>query len=103
MRLITLTILFFIPLFGFASYPIQINIPTDTIIETKKETMEEYNIRIQKQLYDNSEKNKYETNNWTRVLVIFGVLVIIFLILIIRWAKSFNQFDGYGNDFDNVP
>ena len=50
MRLITLTILFFIPLFGFASFPIQINIPSDTIIETKKETMEEYNIRIQKQL-----------------------------------------------------
>ena len=57
-----LTILFVIPLIGLASFPIQISIPSDTIIESKKETMEEYNIRIQKQLYKPTEK-KYKNSN----------------------------------------
>ena len=52
MRFIILTTLFLIPLFGFASFPIQTSTPTDTIIESKKETMEEYKIRIEKQLYN---------------------------------------------------
>ena len=61
MRLIILTTLFLIPLFGFASFPIQTTIPLDTIIESKKETMEEYKIRIQKQLYKPTEK-KYKNS-----------------------------------------
>jgi len=62
MRLVILTTLFLIPLLGFASFPIQTTIPSDTIIETKKETMEEYKIRIQKQLYKPTEK-KYKNSN----------------------------------------
>ena len=46
MRLIILATLFLIPLFGFASFPIQTTIPSDTIIETKKETIEENNIKF---------------------------------------------------------
>ena len=42
MRLIILTTLFVIPLIGFASFPVKTTIPSDTIIETKKETIEEY-------------------------------------------------------------
>ena len=61
MRLIILTTLFLIPLFGFASFPIQTTTPSDTIIESKKETIEEYKIRIQKQLYKPTEK-KYENS-----------------------------------------
>ena len=80
MRLITLTILFFIPLFGFASFPIQINIPSDTTIETKKETMEEYNIRIEKQLYNKSEEinvfaNKNFLRNFSGLLVALGLIL----------------------------
>ena len=56
-----LTILFVIPLIGFASFPVKTTIPSDTTIETKKETMEEYKIRIQKQLYKPTEK-KYENS-----------------------------------------
>jgi hypothetical protein len=56
MRLIILATLFVIPLIGFASFPVQITIPSDTTIETKKETMEEYKARIEKQLYNNSEE-----------------------------------------------
>jgi hypothetical protein len=85
MRLITLTILFFIPLFGFASFPIQTTSPNDTIIESKKETMEEYNIRIQKQLYNSedfnfSKGNKLETfpivNNRLRKHIELIVLIL---------------------------
>tara|TARA_B110000459_G_scaffold49558_1_gene55367 strand:+ start:382 stop:774 length:393 start_codon:yes stop_codon:yes gene_type:complete len=61
MRLIILTTLFVIPLIGFASFPIQTTTPSDTSIESKKETMEEYKIRIQKQLYKPTEK-KYENS-----------------------------------------
>ena len=85
MRLITLTILFLIPLFGFASFPIQTTSPNDTIIESKKETMEEYNIRIQKQLYNSedfnfSKGNKLETfpivNNRLRKHIELIVLIL---------------------------
>ena len=61
MRLIILTTLFVIPLIGFASFPIQTTTTSDTIIESKKETMEEYKIRIQKQLYNPTEK-KYKNS-----------------------------------------
>ena len=62
MRLIIFTVLFLIPLIGFASFPIQMSIPSDTIIESKKETMEEYKMRIQKQLKLTIE-TKNETEN----------------------------------------
>ena len=80
MKLIILTTLFLIPLFGFASFPIQINIPSDTTIETKKETMEEYNIRIEKQLYSKSEEinvfaNKNFLRNFSGVLVALGLIL----------------------------
>ena len=47
MRSIILLTLFLIPLLGFASFPIQISIPSDTTIETKKETIEKNNIKFQ--------------------------------------------------------
>ena len=56
MKIKLLSILIFIPIIGFASFPVEINLKTDTIIETQKETMEEYKIRIEKQLYSNSEE-----------------------------------------------
>jgi hypothetical protein len=85
MRLIILTTLFLIPLFGFASFPIKTTSPNDTIIESKKETMEEYNIRIQKQLYNSedfnfSKGNKLETfpivNNRLRKHIELIVLIL---------------------------
>ena len=80
MRLIILTTLFLIPLVGFASFPIQTTSPNDTIIESKKETMEEYNIRIEKQLYSKSEEiNVFANKNFLRIFS--GVLVALGLIL----------------------
>ena len=58
MRSIILLTLFLIPLFGFAFLPIQTTTPSDTIIESKKETIEEYKNRIDKQLYNKSKAQK---------------------------------------------
>jgi len=55
MKSIILTALFLIPLIGYASFHVKTTIPSDTIIESKKETMEEYKIRIEKQLYNKSK------------------------------------------------
>ena len=57
MRLIILTTLFLIPLIGFASFPVKTTIPSDTTIESKKDTIEENNIKFQKQLYKTTKKN----------------------------------------------
>ena len=68
MRLIIFTVLFLIPLIGFASFPIQMSIPSDTIIESKKETMEEYKMRIQKQLYQSRSEKVIEKKNRSWIL-----------------------------------
>ena len=89
MRLITLTTLFLIPLLGFASFPIQISIPSDTTIETKKETMEEYKIRIQKQLYKPTEKkykNSIKENKKPIKMSAEGILFSTAIILILTAA-----------------
>ena len=89
MRLITLTTLFLIPLFGFASFPIQISIPSITNIETKKETMEEYKIRIQKQLYKTTEKkykNSIKENKKPIKMSAEGILFSTAIILILTAA-----------------
>jgi hypothetical protein len=105
MRLITLAILFLIPLTGFASFPIQISIPSDTIIESKKETMEEYKIRIQKQLKltietkkDTITENKSNKNydkadniNSSKKFKILNILSLLFLVVAIVFAVEFNM------------
>ena len=105
MRIIILTALFLIPLFGFASFPIQTTTPSDTIIESKKETMEEYNIRIQKQLKltietkkDTITENKSNKNydkpdniNSSKKFKILNILSLLFLVVAIVFAVEFNM------------
>ena len=106
MRLIILTALFFIPLFGFASFPVKTITPSDTIIESKKETMEEYKIRLKKQLYitnynrdtkktyvsNNNETKEYRSNNWIKGLIAFGIVIVVLsilaVILLFRWSEQ---------------
>ena len=76
-----LTILFVIPLIGFASFPVKTTIPSDTTIETKKETMEEYKIRIQKQLYNQETNN--EINNYKPLRMLDGFFLLLGLISIV--------------------
>jgi hypothetical protein len=97
MRLIILTTLFLIPLIGFASFPVKTTIPSDTIIESKKETMEEYNIRIEKQLYSKSEEiNVFANKNFLRIFS--GVFVALGLILgkASKDVSDFSDALGYG-------
>ena len=102
MRSILLLTLFLIPLFGFASFPIQTTTPSDTIIESKKETMEEYKIRIQKQLYSSDNdlyydsRKKEKKNNYKSLFKIldsfFLVLGIISIIIATQVANNSTQF-----------
>ena len=106
MRLIILTTLFVIPLIGFASFPIQTTTPSDTSIESKKETMEEYNIRIQKQLKltietkkDTITENKSNKNydkadniNSSKKFKILNILSLLFLVVGIVFAVEFNMY-----------
>ena len=87
MRLIILTTLFLIPLFGFASFPIQMSIHPDTIIESKKERMEEYEIRIQKPLhkptekkYKNSIKENIKPRSYFTEILFIAIGIITFLL-----------------------
>ena len=83
MRLVILTTLFLIPLLGFASFTIQTTIPSDTIIETKKETIEENNIKFQ-----NSKKN--DKDFFTElVFIISGIIFVIIGNLNFQTSKSF--------------
>ena len=83
MRLIILTTLFLIPLFGFASFPVKTTLPSDTIIETKKETIEENNIKFQ-----NSKKNNKDF--FTELLfIISGIIFFIIGNLNFQTSRSF--------------
>ena len=83
MRLVILTTLFLIPLLGFASFPIQTTIPSDTIIETKKETIEENNIKFQ-----NSKKNDKDFLT-ELVFIISGIIFFIIGNLNFQTSRSF--------------
>ena len=65
MRLIILTILFLIPLIGFSSFPVKKTTPLDTIIESKKDTIEENNIEFQKKIYKTTKKKHDQSSNQT--------------------------------------
>jgi hypothetical protein len=83
MRLIILTTLFVIPLIGFASFPVKTTITSDTIIETKKETIEENNIKFQ-----NSKKN--DKDFFTELLfIISGIIFFIIGNLNFQTSRSF--------------
>ena len=83
MKSIILTTLFLIPLFGFASFPVKTTIPSDTIIETKKETIEENNIKFQ-----NSKKNNKDFLT-ELVFIISGIIFFIIGNLNFQTSKSF--------------
>ena len=63
MRLIILSTFFLFPLISFASSGLNTTNSYDTSIESKKETIEEYKIRIQKQLYSNDNELYSNVNN----------------------------------------
>jgi len=95
MRLIILSTFFLFPLIGFASSGLDTTNSYDTSIESKKETIEEYKIRIQKQLYSNdndlyneainqyeSRKKKKNLSKWKKIHPLFRFLIIIVALVI---------------------
>ena len=74
---------------GFASFPVKTTIPSDTTIETKKETMEEYKIRIQKQLYNQETNN--EINNYKPLRMLDGFFLLLGLISIVIAVQVANN------------
>ena len=112
MRLIILTTFFVIPLIGFASFPIQTTSASDTIIESKKETMEEYKIRIQKQLYSSDNDLYYDSrkkknlSKWKKIhpffrflIIILGLAIVIFIIAYINFVNNPPSISFDLNDF----
>ena len=63
MRLIILSTFFLFPLIGFAYSVVETTNSYDTRIKSKKETIEKYKIRIQKQLYSNDNELYSNANN----------------------------------------
>ena len=113
------------PSFCFASFPVSTNSYSDTIPETKKETLEEYRQRIQKQLYSNgddlykefiSEKKskkksvkKENLSKWGKIhpllrfliiisgLFLIGVIIVIILMSNASFSSGFD-IDDFSND-----
>jgi len=91
----SIILIFFLPISTFASFPVEINLCQDTIVETKKETTEEYKIRIEKQLYSNSKEIDAVPNK-NFLMMISGVLVALGLILVNATID-----DGIASDLEN--
>ncbi|MDA9228086.1 hypothetical protein N9O83_02775 [Flavobacteriales bacterium] len=90
MRLIILTILFFIPLIGLASFPVKKTTLSDTTIIIKKDKIENYKIGFQKHNY-NQQKNNYKY--LFKILdSFFLVLGIISIIIATQVANNSTQF-----------
>ena len=105
MRSIILTTLFLIPLFGFASFPVNKTTLSDTIksstlilngttIKIKKETIENNKNGFQKHTYNqqkNNQKNNYKSL-FEMLSSFFLVLGIISIIIATQVANNSTQF-----------
>ena len=113
------------PSFCFASFPVSTNSYSDTIPETKKETLEEYRQRIQKQLYSNDDDlykkyiseqksrkksvKKENLSKWGKIhpllrfliiisgLFLIGIIIVIILMSNASFSSGFD-IDDFSND-----
>ncbi len=113
------------PSFCFASFPVSTNSYSDTIPETKKETLEEYRQRIQKQLYLNDDDlykkyiseqksrkksvKKENLSKWGKIhpllrfliiisgLFLIGIIIVIILMSNASFSSGFD-IDDFSND-----
>ena len=122
MKMIIYYIFLVFPSFCFASFPVSTNSYSDTIPETKKETLEEYRQRIQKQLYSNDDDlykkyiseqksrkksvKKENLSKWGKIhpllrflIIISGLFLIGIIIFIILMSNASFSFDS--DDFNN--
>ena len=106
----------------FGSFPVQNNLYNDTIIERKKETREEYQKRIQKQLFSNDDDlyqesiNQYESrkkvkknlSKWRKIhpfirffIIIVGLALVLFILILISFAINPPSFSFDLDDLSN--
>ena len=125
MKMIIYYIFLVFPSFCFASFPVSTNSYSDTIPETKKETLEEYRQRIQKQLYSNDydlyqeyigeyefkkkSVNKENLSKWEKIhpllrfliiisgLFLIGIIIFIILMSNASFSSGFD-IDDFSND-----
>ena len=122
MKMILFYIFLVFPSFCFASFPVSTNSYSDTIPETKKETLEEYRQRIQKQLYSNDNDlyqesiNEYESRNiekvsssrWNKLhpwikffLIVIGLAIVLIIGALISLAINPPSISIDLNDLSN--
>ena len=106
----------------FGSFPVENNLYNDTIIEKKKETREEYQQRIKKQLYGNDDDlyqesiNQYESrkkvkksfSKWRKIhpiirflIIIVGLALVLFIAILISFAINPPSFSIDLDDLSN--
>ncbi len=106
----------------FGSFPVQNNLYNDTIIEKKKETREEYQQRIKKQLYGYDDDlyqesiNQYESikkvkknlSKWRKIhpiirflIIIVGLALVLFIGILISFAINPPSFSIDLDDLSN--
>ena len=106
----------------FGSFPVENNFYNDTIIEKKKETREEYQKRIQKQLFGNDDDlyqesiNQYESrkkvkknlSKWRKIhpfirffIIIVGLALVLFIGALISLAINPPSFSIDLDDLSN--
>ena len=108
--------------FCLTLFPVSKNSYSDTIPETKKETLEEYRQRIQKQLYSNDDDlyqesiNEYESRNiekvsssrWKKLhpwikffLIVIGLAIVLIIGALISLAINPPSISFDLNDLSN--
>ena len=105
----------------FGSFPVQNNLYNDTIIEKKKETREEYQQRIKKQLfgdddlyqesinhYESRKKVKKNLSKWKKIhpfirffIIIVGLALVLFIGALISLAINPPSFSIDLDDLSN--
>ena len=106
----------------FGSFPVENNLYNDTIIEKKKETREEYQQRIKKQLYGYDDDlyqesiNQYESikkvkknlSKWRKIhpiirflIIIVGLALVLFIGILISFAINPPSFSIDLDDLSN--
>jgi len=122
MKMIIYYVFLVFPSFCFASFPVSTNSYSDTIPETKKETLEEYRQRIQKQLYSNDDDlyqeyirehksrniEKVNSSRWSKIhlwikffLIVIGLAIVLIIGAFISYVNSPPSFSIDLNDLSN--
>ena len=80
----------------YASFPVKNKIYNDSISQPKKETVEEYKIRIQKQLYGDEIQNTNQKFDIHRGIFIFFLCTALAGVLTAFYGLTLGSWEGLG-------